>query len=49
VATYVQKRAFGWKTLDLGYPSAMAIAWFGVVLLGVFLINRWLRSREQYF
>ena len=49
VATYVQKRAFGWNTLDLGYPSAMAVTWFGVVLIGVFLINRWLRTREQYF
>jgi len=45
VATYVQKRAFGWNTLDLGYPSAMAVVWFGVVMLSVGLINRWMRSR----
>ena len=45
VATYVQKRAFGWSTLDLGYPSAMAVLWFGVVLVGVGLINRWLKRQ----
>ncbi|MBN1147095.1 MAG: sugar ABC transporter permease [Anaerolineales bacterium] len=48
VATYVQKRAFGWGSLDLGYPSAMAVVWFGVVLVGVNLINRWLRRQSQY-
>jgi ABC-type sugar transport system permease subunit len=47
VATYVQKRAFAWRTLDLGYPSAIAVVWFGVVVIGVALINRWLRSRYQ--
>jgi multiple sugar transport system permease protein/raffinose/stachyose/melibiose transport system permease protein len=47
VATYVQKRAFFWSSLDLGYPSAIAVAWFGVVLIGVFLINYWLRTREN--
>ena len=48
VATYVQKRAFGWSTLDLGYPSAIAVVWFGVVLIGVSLINRWLRKKAEY-
>lgn len=48
VATYVQKRAFGWTTLDLGYPSAIAVAWFGVTVIGISLINRWLRSRVEY-
>jgi multiple sugar transport system permease protein/raffinose/stachyose/melibiose transport system permease protein len=48
VATYVQKRAFSWNTLDLGYPSAMAVVWFGVVIVGVALINRWLKSRVDY-
>lgn len=48
VATYVQKRAFGWSTLDLGYPSAMAVVWFGVVIVGVALINHWLKSRVDY-
>ncbi|NHZ70313.1 MAG: ABC transporter permease subunit [Proteobacteria bacterium] len=47
VATYVQKRAFGWSTLDLGYPSAIAVAWFGVVLVSVALINRWFQSRDK--
>ena len=47
VATYVQKRAFAWRTLDLGYPSAIAVIWFGVVMVGVALINRWMRSRYQ--
>lgn len=48
VATYVQKRAFAWSTLDLGYPSAIALAWFGVVLVGVALLSRWLRSAAEY-
>lgn len=49
VATYVQKRAFGWQaSLDLGYPSAMAVVWFGVVLIGVGLINRWLMRQIEY-
>jgi ABC-type sugar transport system permease subunit len=48
VATYVQKRAFGWRTLDLGYPSAIAVVWFGVVIVGVALINRWLGQRMKY-
>jgi multiple sugar transport system permease protein/raffinose/stachyose/melibiose transport system permease protein len=49
VATYVQKRAFGWQgSLDLGYPSAMAMVWFGVVMVGVWLINRWLSRRVEY-
>lgn len=48
VATYVQKRAFGWSTLDLGYPSAMAVVWFVAVLIGVGLINHWLKARAQY-
>jgi len=47
VATYVQKRAFGWSTLDLGYPSAMAVLWFGVVIVGVSLLNRWLKRQAQ--
>ncbi len=47
VATYVQKRAFAWRTLDLGYPSAIAVVWFGVVIIGVGLLNRYLRSRYK--
>jgi ABC-type sugar transport system permease subunit len=34
VATYVIKRAFEWKTLDLGYPSAIAVLWF-VIIFGL--------------
>ncbi len=48
VATYVQKRAFGWTSLDLGYPSAIAVAWFGVTVVGIGLISRWLRARVEY-
>jgi len=48
VATYIQKRAFGWTTFDLGYPSAIAVAWFGVVVIGIGLIHRRLRSRVEY-
>ena len=48
VATYVQKRAFNWNTLDLGYPSAIAVVWFGVVVIGIGLISRRLRSRIEY-
>jgi len=47
VATYVQKRAFNWSSLDLGYPSAIAVFWFVLVILGVTAINRWLQSRTE--
>lgn len=47
VATYVQKRAFGWGSMDLGYPSAIAVFWFVLVIVGVALINRWLQKRVQ--
>lgn len=48
VATYVQKRAFYWNSLDLGYPSAIAVFWFGVVLISVGIMNRLLRKRTEY-
>jgi ABC-type sugar transport system permease subunit len=48
VATYVQKRAFNWNTLELGYPSAIAVVWFGVVVIGIGLISRRLRGRIEY-
>lgn len=48
VATYVQKRAFYWNSLDLGYPSAIAVFWFGVVLISVGLLRRWLQGRVDY-
>lgn len=44
VATYIQKRAFQWGTLDMGYPSAIATLWFLVVLIGIRLISR--RARK---
>jgi ABC-type sugar transport system permease subunit len=46
VATYVVKRAFEWKTLDLGYPSAIAVIWF-VIIFGLSLaLTRTLQRRE---
>jgi multiple sugar transport system permease protein/raffinose/stachyose/melibiose transport system permease protein len=47
VSTYVFKRAFNWNTFDLGYPSAIASAWFVVVVGLVLLLNRLFRSRER--
>lgn len=47
VATYVQKRAFGWNTFDLGYPSAISVVWFGMTVIGVGIISRWLKSRVE--
>ena len=35
VSTYVYKRAFDWNTFDLGYPSAIAVLWFVIILLFV--------------
>ncbi|MEP7355818.1 MAG: sugar ABC transporter permease [Anaerolineales bacterium] len=48
VATYVQKRAFGWNTFELGYPSAIAVVWFGVLVIGIGLISRRLKGRIEY-
>jgi ABC-type sugar transport system permease subunit len=46
VATYVIKRAFEWKTLDLGYPSAIAVLWF-VLIFGLSVgLTRFLQRRE---
>jgi ABC-type sugar transport system permease subunit len=47
VSTYVYKRAFNWNTFDLGYPSAIAAVWFGVVCAAVIILNRVFRSRER--
>ncbi|MBI2942496.1 MAG: sugar ABC transporter permease [Chloroflexi bacterium] len=46
VATYMQKRAFNWQTLDLGYPSAIAVIWFFVVFGLAMLFQRVLQRRE---
>jgi raffinose/stachyose/melibiose transport system permease protein len=40
VATYVIKRAFDWKTLDLGYPSAIAVIWFIIIFTISVLVTR---------
>lgn len=46
VATYVIKRAFEWKTLDMGYPSAVAVLWF-IVIFGVsYGLTRFLQRRQ---
>jgi ABC-type sugar transport system permease subunit len=47
VATYIQKRAFGWNTLDLGYPAALSVVWFGAVMIGVFVLRRWLQPKSE--
>lgn len=47
VSTYVYKRAFDWNTFDLGYPSAIAVLWFAMILLFVVLMARLLRQREK--
>jgi ABC-type sugar transport system permease subunit len=49
VATWVQTRAFNYSTLDLGYPSAMAVIWFGVVMISVGLLTRALRRRVEAY
>jgi ABC-type sugar transport system permease subunit len=46
VATYVIKRAFEWKTLDLGYPSAIAVIWFVIIFGLSFGLTRFLQRRE---
>jgi ABC-type sugar transport system permease subunit len=46
VATYVVKRAFEWKTLDLGYPSAVAVLWFGIIFGLSCAFTRLLQRRE---
>jgi ABC-type sugar transport system permease subunit len=47
VSTYVYKRAFEWTTFDLGYPSAIAAAWFVIVLAAVLVLTRVLRQRDR--
>lgn len=46
VATYVIKRAFEWKTLDLGYPSAIAVLWFVIIFGLSFGLTRFLQRKE---
>jgi ABC-type sugar transport system permease subunit len=47
VSTYLFKRAFEWRSFDLGYPSAIAVVWFAVVLASVFILGRLFRQREK--
>jgi ABC-type sugar transport system permease subunit len=47
VSTYVYKRAFDWNTFDLGYPSAIAVLWFAMILLFVALLTSLLRQRDR--
>jgi raffinose/stachyose/melibiose transport system permease protein len=47
VSTYVYKRAFNWNTFDLGYPSAIAAVWFGVVCAAVMILNRVFKSKDR--
>ncbi len=47
VSTYVYKRAFDWNTFDLGYPSAIAVLWFVIILAFVFAMTHFLHSRDR--
>ncbi len=47
VSTYVYKRAFDWNTFDLGYPSAIAVVWFILILVFVALLMGSLRQRDR--
>ena len=47
VSTYVYKRAFEWNTFDLGYPSAIAVLWFVIILAFVAIVMRVLRQRDR--
>ena len=47
LATYTYKRAFEWQTFDLGYPSAIAVVSFVLVMTIVLLAARLLRRRER--
>jgi ABC-type sugar transport system permease subunit len=47
VSTYVYKRAFDWNTFDLGYPSAIAVLWFLIIIAFVVAITAVFRQRER--
>lgn len=47
LATYTYKRAFQWDTFNLGYPSAIAVVSFGIVLVLVLSMSWLSRSRER--
>jgi len=47
VSTYFYKRAFDWNTFDLGYPSAIAVLWFIIIMVFVVLMTRVFRQRDK--
>jgi ABC-type sugar transport system permease subunit len=47
VSTYVYKRAFDWNTFDFGYPSAIAVLWFTIIIAFVIVLMGLLRQRER--
>lgn len=47
VSTYLYKRAFEWSTFDLGYPSAIAVVWFVIIMACVLGLTRLLRTRDR--
>lgn len=47
VATYIIKRAFQWKTVDLGYPSAVATLWFVATLIVTLALILLFHRRQQ--
>jgi len=47
VSTYVYKRAFDWNTFDLGYPSAIAVLWFLIIIAFVIALMGLLHQRER--
>ncbi|MCE3247211.1 MAG: carbohydrate transporter rane protein 1, family [Geminicoccaceae bacterium] len=47
LATYTYKRAFEWQAFDLGYPSAIAVVSFLLVIVIVLLASWLVRRRER--
>jgi ABC-type sugar transport system permease subunit len=46
LATYTYKRAFEWQTFDLGYPSAIAVVSF-LLVITIVLATSWLVRRRE--
>jgi multiple sugar transport system permease protein/raffinose/stachyose/melibiose transport system permease protein len=47
LATYTYKRAFEWSSFDLGYPSAIAVVSFAIVLVLVLTMYFLFRQRDK--
>lgn len=47
VATYIQKRAFYWNSIDMGYPASMAVFWSMVVLISVFFLRKIIKTSQE--